>query len=244
MRSAPGGAAAGPAPPPRGAVGADGEPIGSGRQPDLTTFSFHPVKHITTAEGGAVLTRNPTLADAVQRFRSHGMVRGAAEVAGWEGPWHSDMVDLGFNYRLSDMQAALGLSQLRRLAGFVARRRDIADRYRRLFAGNPAVRNPQERPGATHAYHLFIVRVDFSRAGRTRREVFDYCRERGVALQVHYRPVFMNAFYRDREINRGAESWTPVSCRYYEEAVSLPLYPDLCDEDVDYVAALLTEALG
>jgi UDP-4-amino-4,6-dideoxy-N-acetyl-beta-L-altrosamine transaminase len=227
-----------------GAVGADGEPIGSGRQPDLTTFSFHPVKHITTAEGGAVLTRNPTLADAVQRFRSHGMVRGAAEVAGWEGPWHSDMVDLGFNYRLSDMQAALGLSQLRRLAGFVARRRDIADRYRRLFAGNPAVRNPQERPGATHAYHLFIVRVDFSRAGRTRREVFDYCRERGVALQVHYRPVFMNAFYRDREINRGAESWTPVSCRYYEEAVSLPLYPDLCDEDVDYVAALLTEALG
>jgi len=226
-----------------GAVAADGERIGSGRDADITTFSFHPVKHITTAEGGAVSTRDAKLAASVERLRSHGMVRGEA-VEGWEGPWHADMVDLGFNYRLSDLQAALGLSQLRRLPVFIARRREIADRYRRQFAGNPRVRCPEERPGATHAYHLFIVRVDFRSARRTRREVFEYCRERGVSLQVHYRPIFMNGFYRDREINRGAASWTPVSCRYYEEALSLPMYPDLSDEDVDYVVELLGEAIA
>ena len=229
-----------------GAADADGERIGSGRQADVTTFSFHPVKHITTAEGGAVSTADATLAESVRRFRSHGMVRGE-EVESWEGPWHADMVDLGFNYRLSDVHAALGLSQLQRLPAFIARRRDIADRYRRRFAGNPRVRCPEDtagRGGALHAYHLFIVRADFAAAGRTRREVFEYCRERGVALQVHYRPVFMNAFYRDREITRGAAAWNPVSCRYYEQALSLPLYPDLSDADVDYVATLVTEALA
>lgn len=223
-----------------GATGGDGEPIGSGRYADITTFSFHPVKHITTAEGGAVSTSNAALAESVRRFRSHGMVRGEG-VEGWEGPWHAEMVDLGFNYRLSDLQAALGRSQLRRLPAFIARRRALADRYRERFAGNPRVRCPE--PAAGHAYHLFIVRVDFAAAGRTRREVFEYCRERGVALQVHYRPVFMNAFYRDREMTRGAASWNPVSCRYYEEALSLPLYPDLADADVDYVVDLLGKAL-
>lgn len=227
-----------------GAIGADGEPIGSGRHADITTFSFHPVKHITTAEGGAVSTADPALAESVRRFRSHGMVRGEEGVEGWEGPWHADMVDLGFNYRLSDLQAALGLSQLRRLPAFIARRRELADRYRERFAGHPRVRCPEDRGSAMHAYHLFIVRVDFAAAGRTRREVFEYCRERGVALQVHYRPIFMNAFYRDRELSRGAASWNPVSCRYYEEALSLPLYPDLADADVDYVVDLLGKALA
>jgi UDP-4-amino-4,6-dideoxy-N-acetyl-beta-L-altrosamine transaminase len=227
-----------------GAVAAGNVPIGSGQHADLTTFSFHPVKHITTAEGGAVSTRDAALAESVRRGRSHGMVRGEDGVEDWEGPWHADMVDLGFNYRLSDLQAALGLSQLHRLPAFIARRRAIADRYRKQFAGHPRVRCPEEQPGTTHAYHLFIVRVDFARAARTRREVFDYCRERGVALQVHYRPIFLNAFYRDREINRGAASWTPVSCRYYQEALSLPMYPDLSDRDVDDVAALVQEAVG
>ena len=227
-----------------GARGADGNPIGSGRHADVVTLSFHPVKHITTGEGGAVLTRDAGLAEAVRRLRSHGTVRGPEQIADWEGPWHYDMVELGFNYRLTDLQAALGLSQLRRLPAFVARRRTLADRYRRLFAGHPFVRCPDERAGTAHAYHLFVARVDFARAGRTRRGVFEYCRQQGVALQVHYRPVFMNTFYRNRELNRGAEAWTPVSCRYYEQALSLPLYPDLADADVDNVVAILNEALG
>jgi perosamine synthetase len=227
-----------------GAVGADGERVGSGRYADLTTLSFHPVKHITTAEGGAVLTRNGKLAESLARLRSHGTVRGPEAVSGWEGPWHYDMVDLGYNYRLSDLQAALGVSQMRRLPQFVARRRAIADRYRTLFAGNPRVRCPEERAGATHAYHLFATRLDFEAAGRSRREVFDRCGANGVALQVHYRPVFMNSFYHDREINRGAESWTPNSCAYYRQAVSLPMYPDLTDDDIDYVAGVIAEAIG
>lgn len=226
-----------------GAMAADGEPIGSGRRADITTFSFHPVKHITTAEGGAVATADARLADAVRRRRSHGMVRGEETVSGWEGPWHADMVDLGFNYRLSDLQAALGSSQLRRLPAFIARRRQIAERYRTRFAGHPLVRCVDERADVRHAYHLFIVRVDFAGAGRTRRQVFEHCRERGIALQVHYRPVFMNGFYRHRDISRGAASWNPVSSRYYEEALSLPLYPDLADADVDYVVQVLGEAL-
>jgi dTDP-4-amino-4,6-dideoxygalactose transaminase len=226
-----------------GAVGADGEPIGSGRDPDLTTLSFHPVKHITTGEGGAVLTRNAALAESLRRLRSHGTVRGPEAVADWEGPWHYDMVDLGYNYRLSDLQAALGASQLRRLPQFVARRRAIADRYRALFNGDRRVRCPEEHGGAKHAYHLFVLRIDFEAAGHTRRDVFEHCRSRGIALQVHYRPVFMNRYYRDREFNRNAESWTPVSCRYYRQAISIPIYPDLTDDQVDYVARVIMEAL-
>jgi UDP-4-amino-4,6-dideoxy-N-acetyl-beta-L-altrosamine transaminase len=227
-----------------GAIGADGEPIGSGRDAHVTTLSFHPVKHITTAEGGAVLTRDDRVADAVRRLRSHGTVRGPEALPDWEGPWHYDMVSLGYNYRLADLQAALGLSQLSRLPDFVARRRVIADRYRELFRHDALIRCPEEKAGVTHAYHLFVARLDFEAAGRTRREVFERCRERGVLLQVHYRPVFMNTYYRDRELNRGAEQWTPVSCRYYEQAVSLPMYPDLTDEDIEYVAGVVREALG
>jgi len=226
-----------------GAVGADGERVGSGRHADLTTLSFHPVKHITTAEGGAVLTRDPKLAEALRRLRSHGMVRGADEVAGWEGPWHSDMIELGYNYRLSDLQAALGVSQIRRLPQFVTRRRAIAERYRERLAGVPGVRCAEELPGVIHAYHLFIARLDFAAANRSRLQVFEGCLQRGVRLQVHYRPVFMNSFYRDREINRGAEAWTPVSCAYYQETVSLPMFPDLTDDDVDRAADVVVAAL-
>lgn len=227
-----------------GAIDASGEKIGSGRYADLTTLSFHPVKHITTAEGGALLTRDAKLAETLRRLRSHGIVRGAQEVADWEGPWHYDMVDLGYNYRLSDLQAALGVSQLQRLPQFVARRRAIADRYRERFAQDARIRCPEERTGVTHSYHLFVARIDFAAAGVTRRQFFDRCRERGVAPQVHYRPVFQNSFYRDRELHRGAETWTPVSCRYYQEAVSLPMYPDLTDDEVDYVAGVVGEVLA
>jgi perosamine synthetase len=227
------------------AIGAsgDGAAIGSGRFADLTTLSFHPVKHITTAEGGAVLTNDASIAESLRRLRSHGTVRGPEDVPDWEGPWHYDMVCLGFNYRLTDLQAALGVSQMRRLPEFVARRREIADEYRRRFAGHAYLRCPTERAGVTHAYHLFLARIDFAAAGTTRREFFERCRAGGLALQVHYRPIFMNSFYRNREINRGAEAWTPVSCAYYEQTVSLPMYPDLTDADMDTVVRVVNRAL-
>jgi UDP-4-amino-4,6-dideoxy-N-acetyl-beta-L-altrosamine transaminase len=227
-----------------GAKGADGERVGSGRYADVTALSFHPVKHITTAEGGALLTRDDGLAESFHRLRSHGTVRGPENVPDWEGPWHTDMVELGFNYRLTDVQAALGISQLARLPQFVARRRAIADRYRRQLAGEPRIVCPREADGAEHAYHLFIARIDFAAAGLSRQKLFEVCLSRGIALQVHYRPIFMNSYYRNRELSAGAEAWTPVSCRYYQEGVSLPIYPDLTDDDVDYVASVIRDALA
>lgn len=227
-----------------GAVAADGKRIGSGEHADLTALSFHPVKHITTAEGGAVLTRDDRYAASLRRLRSHGIVRGPEDVADWEGSWHHDMVELGFNYRLTDIQAALGSSQLARLPEFVDRRRAIADTYRARFANDPRVRVPVEQPGVVHAYHLFVARIDFAAQGTTRRAVFEYCRERRISPQVHYRPIFMNSFYRHRGDNARAESWTPVSCRYYDEAISLPMYPDLTDPEIAYVADVIRDALG
>lgn len=227
-----------------GAVADDGRKIGSGAHADITALSFHPVKHITTAEGGALLTRDAAHAEAIRTLRSHGIVRGADRVPEWEGPWHHDMTALGFNYRLTDMQAALGTSQLARLPEFVERRRQIADRYRERFAGDARVRCPIERPGVTHAYHLFVARTDFAASGTTRKALFEYCREHRIMPQVHYRPIFMNSFYRGRGDNARAETWTPVSCRYYAEAVSLPMYPDLTDEQIDYVVDVYRGAIG
>jgi perosamine synthetase len=227
-----------------GARGSDGAAIGSGRHADLTTLSFHPVKHITTAEGGAILTNDAGQAEVMRRLRSHGTLKGSEHVQDWEGPWHYDMVALGYNYRLTDLQAALGASQLRRLPQFVSRRRAIADRYRAKLAGHTVVRCPPERPGVTHAYHLFLARVDFAAIGLTRRELFHGCLERGVALQVHYRPVYMNSYYRERPLNVGAEAWTPVSRRHYDETFSLPMYPDLTDADVDHVVDVLSDVLN
>jgi perosamine synthetase len=227
-----------------GAAFADGVRIGSGGYADITTLSFHPVKHITTGEGGAVLTDDAAVAERARRMRSHGVLRGEDEVADWEGPWHYDMVDLGYNYRLTDIQCALGLSQLHKLDEFLTKRRWAADRYRALFSGAPALNCPVERPGVEHAYHLFVLRVQFDLLGVSRRELFEHCRARGVMLQVHYRPLVSNSFYRELAIRQGADRHLPSSFAYYEEAVSLPLFPQLTGADLTRVAETLGTALG
>ena len=224
-----------------GATYAGGVRIGSGEHADVTVLSFHPVKHITTGEGGAVLTRDAALAGRVARLRSHGTVRGEAEVAGWEGPWHYDMVELGFNYRLTDMQSALGLSQLRKLPRFIERRRAIAARYAGRFAGT-AVRAPQDVPGTKHVYHLFLARAAFERVSR--QEFFGRCRERGILLQVHYRPVPLNSYYQAFPSNTGAAARIPVSLKYYHETFSLPMFPSLDDSDVDRAAEIVLSCLA
>lgn len=223
-----------------GASYAGGERIGSGAHADVTLLSFHPVKHITTGEGGALLTNDAALAERARLLRSHGMVRGPEVVPGWEGPWHSDMVALGYNYRLTDIQCALGLSQLRKLPAFVARRREIAARYTAKFAGS-VVRTPEERAGTRHAYHLYLARTRFDRVPR--RDFFERCREKGIVLQVHYRPVPCNTYYQDAPGNVGIADRLPVSMRYYDETFSLPMFPSLEDAEIDRVVETVLEAL-
>ena len=227
-----------------GATYAGGVKIGSGEHATITTLSFHPVKHITTGEGGAVLTNDARRAERVARLRSHGTVRGRDNIDNWDGPWQYDMVDLGYNYRLSDIQSALGLSQLAKLDRFVRRRRQIAAEYHAAFASQPLVRRPEERPDSEHAYHLYIARIDFGAAGISKAELFERCRERQLALQVHYRPVFMNSYYRGHADNRDAAARMPVSARYYAETVSLPMYPQLTSEDVARVVETLATCLA
>ena len=223
-----------------GATYAGGIPIGSGAHADVTLLSFHPVKHITTGEGGAVLTNDEGLAARVRMLRSHGTVRGEAEVPAWEGPWHADMVMLGFNYRLTDVQCALGLSQIRKLGAFVDRRREIAARYQERFAGT-VVRTPYEAAGVRNSYHLYLARTRFDRPSR--REFFERCRERGILLQVHYRPVPLNSYYQQFESSADVSARIPASLRYYDETFSLPMFPGVANADVDRVVETVLECL-
>lgn len=223
-----------------GATYADGERIGSGRHADVTLLSFHPVKHITTGEGGALLTNDVAVAERARLLRSHGMVRRPEEVPDWEGPWHADMVALGFNYRLTDIQCALGLSQLRKLPAFVRRRREIAARYTEKFKGT-SVRTPEEREDARNSYHLYLARTRFDRLSR--RRFFERCRERGILLQVHYRPVPLNTYYRNAPANADIARRIPVSLKYYDQTFSIPMFPSLEDAEVDRVVDTVLETL-
>lgn len=217
-----------------------GRPIGAGTFSDMTMFSFHPVKHVTTGEGGAIATNDAALAERLRLFRSHGITSDPARLRRPSpGRWYVEQVALGHNFRLTDIQCALGRSQLRRLGAFVARRRALAARYDAALAGSRRVR-PLGRLGESeHAFHLYVVRVDF--AGTSRARVMDALRARGIGTQVHYIPVHTHPFYEDDGWTRGA---CPVAEGLYEEILSLPLFPAMVDEDVDRVVAALFEVLG
>jgi len=190
-----------------------------------TATSFHPVKPLTTAEGGAVLTDDADLADRAGRFRTHGIVKGT-RTDEHEGPWWCEMHELGFNYRLSDVHCALGLSQLRRLDGFVARRREIADIYNRAFAGIDGYQLPVVREGVEPGWHLYALRV--TDPGR-RRPLVESLHEAGIGVQVHYVPVHYHPYYRKLGFQRGAY---PVAEDFYDRVLSLPMFPAMTDDDV------------
>jgi len=223
------------------AVGAQyrGVPVGSCHYSDAAVFSFHPVKIVTTGEGGAVLTRDRTLASRLELLRSHGITRDAAAMEGpSEGPWYYQQVDLGFNYRMTDIQAALGRSQLRRLDPFLASRRRLVARYNELLADQPLIL-PWQHPDTASAWHLYVVQVDDSRTSRSRFEVFSALRAAGVGVNVHYIPVHRQPYYRKCSVT-GA---MPAAEQYYRRALSLPLYAALTDVDQDQVIAALRDAL-
>jgi UDP-4-amino-4,6-dideoxy-N-acetyl-beta-L-altrosamine transaminase len=220
------------------AVGASyaGRPVGCGDFAAMTVFSFHPVKIITSAEGGMVLTNRPELAERLQRLRSHGMTRDPQHMTeASHGPWYYQQVELGFNYRITDLQAALGLSQLNKLDGFIERRRELAARYDRLLASLPLTL-PSPQPEAESAWHLYVVRLQLDRIKLSHRQVFEGLRAAGVGVNLHYIPVHLQPYYRDLGF---AEGDFPQAERYYAEAISLPLFPLLSDEQQDFVVEQL-----
>lgn len=210
-------------------------PVGSGSHSDLTTLSFHPVKHLTTGEGGAVLTNRDDLARRLRCLRTHGIVREPTAMTRNDGGWYYEMQELGFNYRMTDFQAALGLSQLRRLDRWVGQRAEHVRRYREALGDDPRVRFVREPEWARPAWHLFTVQVP-NRAG-----VYARLRERGIGVQVHYIPVHLQPYYRQLLGTR--EGDFPVAEAYYASALSLPLYPSLEPAEVDRVASELRGAL-
>ncbi|MET0846282.1 MAG: UDP-4-amino-4,6-dideoxy-N-acetyl-beta-L-altrosamine transaminase [Pseudomonas sp.] len=220
------------------AVGASyaGRPVGCGDFAAMTVFSFHPVKIITSAEGGMVLTNRADLAERMQRLRSHGMTRDPQQMTEpSHGPWYYQQVELGFNYRITDLQAALGLSQLNKLDDFIGRRRELASRYERLLAYLPLML-PSMQPEAESAWHLYVVRLQVERINLSHRQVFEGLRAAGVGVNLHYIPLHLQPYYRDLGF---AEGDFPQAERYYAEAISLPLFPLLTDEQQDYVVEQL-----
>jgi UDP-4-amino-4,6-dideoxy-N-acetyl-beta-L-altrosamine transaminase len=221
---------------------ADGSRVGSCRHSDMTTFSFHPVKTITTGEGGAITTNSDELFQRLLRLRTHGITRDPALVQRHDGPWYYEMHDLGYNYRITDLQAALGLSQLGKLDRFMARRREIVAQYNAAFAGLAFVRTPVERPGVVSCFHLYVLRIDFARAKVARGAMMERLRERRIGTQVHYIPIHLQPYYaRQYGFRRGDY---PVAERYYDEAISLPLFPAMTDADVGRVVEGVRSVLG
>lgn len=224
------------------AVGARyrGAPVGDCRYSDVTIFSFHPVKIITTAEGGIALTNDADLAAKMALLRSHGITRDPALMEKSDGGWYYEQIALGYNYRMTDMQAALGSSQMTRLDEFIDRRRALAARYDALFADAPLTR-PWQHPDTLSSYHLYIVRLDLTRNSVSHREVFDRLRARDIGVNLHYIPVYLQPYYRDRGFRPGH---CPEAERYYSEAISLPLFATLTDAEQDQVVAATAEAIA
>ena len=215
-----------------------GRPVGA--LADLSTFSFHPVKPITTGEGGMIVTTDAALAARMRAFRSHGIDRDA-QTRSRNGEWHYDMGELGFNYRLTDIQAALGLAQLARLPYWIGRRQEIAMRYDSYFAAPVGMRPLARRPDTHHGYHLYVVRVDEAVSGLNRGCMFKALRDQGIGVNVHYLPVYWHSFYRDRY---GYEvGMCPVAEAAYEEILSLPVYPALSDNGVERVIAAVEDVV-
>jgi perosamine synthetase len=202
---------------------------------------LHPVKHITAGEGGMITTDDPELARRMRVFRNHGITTDHRQRE-QQGSWFYEMVDLGYNYRLTDFQCALGISQLRKLPGWVARRQEIARCYDAAFAEMPAVKPLDVREDVSHAYHLYVIRLDLAQLQATRAEVFAALRAEGIGVNVHYIPVHLHPFYRERFAT--GPGLCPVAEAAYEQIVSLPMFPKMTEQDVDDVVAAFTKVTG
>lgn len=218
-----------------------GEPIGNCRYSDITIFSFHPVKIITTAEGGMALTNSDEVATRLGLLRSHGITRDPALMTQpMDGPWYYQQVALGFNYRLTDIQAALGVSQMTRLTTYVQRRHEIAQRYNELLADLPLTL-PWQHPEGYSAYHLYVVRLQLDKMKNTHLQVFEALRAKDIMVNLHYMPVHTQPYYSKMGFKQG--DYPEAEC-YYREAISIPMHPTLTDDEQDQVVSVLREAVS
>lgn len=218
------------------------EPIGNGRYSDITIFSFHPVKIITTCEGGIAVTNDQALAKHMRLLRSHGITstKEDMEVRPVHEIWNYQQIDLGFNYRMTDLQAALGLSQMQRLDEFVTQRHEISKRYDQLLSCLPVL-TPWQHDNSYSSYHLYVIRLKLDEINKTQRQVYDDLRAAGVHVNLHYIPVYCQPYYAQMGFVRG---YCPQAEQYYSEAISIPIYPGLTLDQQDYVVTVLRKTMG
>jgi UDP-4-amino-4,6-dideoxy-N-acetyl-beta-L-altrosamine transaminase len=218
------------------------EPIGNCRYSDITVFSFHPVKIITAGEGGMAITNEADLAKHMRLLRSHGITSTPADMnfRPINEIWNYQQIDLGFNYRMTDIQAALGLSQLQRIDAFVTRRHEIAVRYDLLLDNLPII-TPWQHPESYSAYHLYVIRLELEKIGKTQRQVYSALHAAALLVNVHYIPVYRQPYYEQMGFPKG---YCPEAEKYYSEAISIPMFPGLTTEQQDRVATAIGEAIG
>jgi UDP-4-amino-4,6-dideoxy-N-acetyl-beta-L-altrosamine transaminase len=215
------------------------KPIGNCRYSDITVFSFHPVKVITTTEGGMAMTNDVAKAEKMKLLRSHGITRNAPDMTHEpDGSWYYQQIDLGYNYRMTDMQAALGISQMQRLNRYIERRHELARRYNQLLVNLP-VTLPLQNPSGYSGLHLYVIRLQLNKISRSHREVFESMREQGIGVNLHYIPVYTQPYYQ--RMGFKPDNF-PEAERYYSEAISLPMYPAMSEDQQDIVISELNRA--
>lgn len=205
---------------------------GNGNFADLTVFSFHPVKHIAAGEGGMITTNNKALYERLLKLRTHGITKDPALLEENHGGWYYEMQELGYNYRLTDFQAALGNSQLQKAERGLQRRQEIADKYNKVFESIPTIKIPEVASGHFHAYHLYVIQVE------NRLELYNWLHQNKIYAQIHYVPVHTMPYYKKQGWKKGQ---MPIAEAYYEKCLSLPMYPSLTDEEQDFVIEKILE---
>ena len=218
------------------------EPVGNCQYSDITVFSFHPVKIITTGEGGIALTNNNQLAKSMRHLRSHGITTDPADMhpRPERELWNYQQINLGYNYRMTDIQAALGLSQMQRVNDFVSMRHTIATRYNQMLSALPVVQ-PWQHPDSYSSFHLYVIRLKLDEISKTHRGVYEMLRTAGVLVNLHYIPVYRQPYYEQMGFSAG---YCAEAEQYYSEAISLPMYPGLTEQQQDYVVSALENALS
>lgn len=210
-----------------------GEKIGNCRFSDMTVFSFHPVKHITTGEGGMITTNNKELYDKLKLFRTHGITKEPDKyLLKTDEPWYHEQQMLGYNYRMTDIQAALGIRQLKKADGFLKRRREIAEIYKQELTRIEWIKLPFQKDDRESSWHLYVIQVDEEKLGKSRKDVFNYLRSKGIGVQVHYIPVYWHPYYQELGYGKGL---CKVAESIYKLIISLPIYPAMNSEDIIYI---------